>query len=660
MRTFLRGKITLLFITCAVLLAIPAIALADDIANNLDASIDADVETTSVNTGSTKTVGYLVQPRNGDDQNGCNIQGGEALTVNVASSNTAVATVSPSSLTFSSCGATPSVTVTGVSPGTANITLTQASNNTGGTFNFNTATFSVTVSNPTPPADTTAPTIDYTLNPGTPDGANGWYKSDVTLTWTVTDSESAVTKTGCNNQNITSDQQATTYSCSATSAGGSAGPVSVSIKRDATAPTNVAGELDRAADSNGWYNHAVNATFTGDDATSSIASCSSDGAYSGPDGTGKTVTGSCTDNAGNSASGSSPTFNYDATAPDATAAADRSADHNGWYNAPFTVNFSGTDETSGNVSCDPAEVNYNGPDTSGDSISSSCTDDAGNSDSATFDFKYDNTDPAISGTRSPGANSFGWNNGPVTVSYSCSDEMSDVASCEPDETLSSEGASQSSTGNATDNAGNTASATVNNINIDLTNPLVSLNGGPANDSSHYFGFVPSAPTCSASDALSGLNGTCSVSGYGTGVGSHTVKATANDKAGNSNEASNSYTVLGWDFRGFYQPVDMGTTVNTVKGGSTVPFKFELFAGSNELTETSRVVTPLKATKVNCDTGATEDTIELLATGGTSLRYDTTGGQYIYNWQTPKQAGACYDVTISAQDTSSKTAHFKLK
>jgi hypothetical protein len=92
----------------------------------------------------------------------------------------------------------------------------------------------------------------------------------------------------------------------------------------------------------------------------------------------------------------------------------------------------------------------------------------------------------------------------------------------------------------------------------------------------------------------------------------------------------------------------------------VPFKFELFAGPTELTATSNVVTPLKATKVSCDTGATEDTIELTATGGTSLRYDTTGGQYIYNWQTPKQAGACYNVTITANDGSFQTAHFQLK
>jgi hypothetical protein len=36
MRTRLRSKVTLLFMTCAVLLAIPAMALADTVTNNID------------------------------------------------------------------------------------------------------------------------------------------------------------------------------------------------------------------------------------------------------------------------------------------------------------------------------------------------------------------------------------------------------------------------------------------------------------------------------------------------------------------------------------------------------------------------------------------------------------------------------------------------
>jgi hypothetical protein len=67
-------------------------------------------------------------------------------------------------------------------------------------------------------------------------------------------------------------------------------------------------------------------------------------------------------------------------------------------------------------------------------------------------------------------------------------------------------------------------------------------------------------------------------------------------------------------------------------------------------------------------GDPEDPIETVTTGGTSLRYDTTGGQFIFNWQTPKgatQVGKCYSLTMTAADNSTTnnstiTAYFKLK
>ena len=55
---------------------------------------------------------------------------------------------------------------------------------------------------------------------------------------------------------------------------------------------------------------------------------------------------------------------------------------------------------------------------------------------------------------------------------------------------------------------------------------------------------------------------------------------------------------------------------------------------------------------NCTTGAPINYIEELATGGTNLRYDTTGSQFIFNWQTPKKPGTCYNVTVQMVDGSS--------
>lgn len=89
----------------------------------------------------------------------------------------------------------------------------------------------VPVTDSTPPAIATS--VTGTL------GENGWYTSNVSLAWSVTEPESpdSLAKDGCGDVSITADQPATTYSCSASSVGGSAGPVEVTIKRDATAPS---------------------------------------------------------------------------------------------------------------------------------------------------------------------------------------------------------------------------------------------------------------------------------------------------------------------------------------------------------------------------------------------------------------------------------------
>ena len=153
---------------------------------------------------------------------------------------------------------------------------------------------------------------------------------------------------------------------------------------------------------------------------------------------------------------------------------------------------------------------------------------------------------------------------------------------------------------------------------------------------------------------------CSVSGYSTGFGTHTVEATATDNAGNKSTVSRTYTVKPWTMSGFYSPVDMGGTLNTVKGGSTVPLKFELFADT-ELTSVSSIKSFTQA-KVACTAfaGAATDEIEVVTTGATSLRYDSTGGQFIQNWKIPTGAGTCYRATMTAQDDSTINAYFKVK
>ncbi len=83
--------------------------------------------------------------------------------------------------------------------------------------------------------DYTAPVVTPTVT-GTL-GNNGWYRSNVSVSWAVTDAESPITtRVGCDPSTLSVDSGGTAYTCTAISAGGQ-GSGSVTVKRDATPPT---------------------------------------------------------------------------------------------------------------------------------------------------------------------------------------------------------------------------------------------------------------------------------------------------------------------------------------------------------------------------------------------------------------------------------------
>jgi hypothetical protein len=158
------------------------------------------------------------------------------------------------------------------------------------------------------------PSVSYSID-GT-DGSNGWYRGSpggnyVVVHWTVTGS---ITSTkGCEYAiQIPGPNRGTTRTCSATGPGGTTDITTHLIRIDATPPT-VSGRASRSADVSGWYNHAVSVSFSGSDATSGVASCSSTN-FKGPDSAAAVVPGTCTDAAGNVGHGSLQ-LAYDSTPP---------------------------------------------------------------------------------------------------------------------------------------------------------------------------------------------------------------------------------------------------------------------------------------------------------------------------------------------------------
>lgn len=240
----------------------------------------------------------------------------------------------------------------------------------------------------------------------------------------------------------------------------------------------------------------------------------------------------------------------------------------------------------------------------------------------------DTTNPVITWVSRTPANANGWNNGEVTVEWSCTDSGSGAVSASVSETVSAEGADQSVTGVCTDHAGNTASDTQTGINIDQTAPTLSPSVSP---NPVVLGGSATA-TPNASDTLSGIDSASCGAPDTSSVGSKTVSCTATDLAGNSASADAYYSVI-YYFTGFFRPVDNPPTWNMVKAGSAIPVKFSL--SGNQGLDIFAPGFPVSQ-QIACDTSATQDVVEQTATAGSSsLSYDATTDQYIYVWKTDK-------------------------
>jgi hypothetical protein len=241
--------------------------------------------------------------------------------------------------------------------------------------------------------DATPPSVN-TVSLARASDANGWYNHAVGYTASGSDAMSGISScTSATYSGPDSGSASVNATCTDV-AGNVSAPKPTTFEYDAT-PPSVSPSPARAADANDWYNHAVAVSFSGSDSVSGLAGCTS-ATYSGPDSGSASVSGSCTDKAGNT--GSAPFgLKYDATPPAVTGETpDRQPDANGFYNHKLTITFAGSDATSGIASCDTPS--YDKPNDSTAAVSGRCTDNAGNQSApASFSFKYDSSPPRLSG-----------------------------------------------------------------------------------------------------------------------------------------------------------------------------------------------------------------------------------------------------------------------
>jgi hypothetical protein len=158
-----------------------------------------------------------------------------------------------------------------------------------------------------------------------------------------------------------------------------------------------------------------------------------------------------------------------------------------------------------------------------------------------------------------------------------------------------------------------------------------------------------------------------VAGTALAIGSTTtVDCTATDAAGNESAASSFDVFVGLnvDATGFLPPLRMTAPFSAHKRGSTIPHKFlpPAYADGSLATDIAGDLR-LVVKQLTSDPAAEEIQANDYSAGSTAWRFDTDGGQYIFNLKTGNAAPwneGVWQTTVSYKGIVLATTQFNLR
>jgi RHS repeat-associated protein len=296
-------------------------------------------------------------------------------------------------------------------------------------------------------------------------------------------------------------------------------------------PPSITASASPAPNSSGWNKSNVTVTFTCVAGTYPLRSCAPPVNVSA-EGANQSICGQAVDTAGNNSAPACATVSLDKTPPSITATISPAPNANGINTTiPVTITFTCSDTLSGIAVCpSPISVTTTG---SNQVFGGTATDKAGNTAAATATLNIQTappTPPSIAASISPAPNANGWDNSPVTVSFTCVAGTNPVATCPAPLIVSTEGANQSICGKAIDTTGLSATACAN-VNLDKTPPTITAVPSPS-PLANTWNTTPVTVTFTCADSLSGVAicpppQTVSTDGF-----HQVVSGTATDVAGN--------------------------------------------------------------------------------------------------------------------------------
>lgn len=222
-----------------------------------------------------------------------------------------------------------------------------------------------------------------------------------------------------------------------------------------------------------------------------------------PPAVGQSVTGTCTDRAGNTGSATFGGITSIATPPVMGViytAGGASYVPGAWSAQPVTVTFTCIPASGLGIATlsQPATVSAQG---FNQFVTGRCTDVAGNTNTITGGpINIETTPPQLTLQSLPQATA-GWYNAPVTITWLCADILSGARS-NISKTVSTEGANQVVTVSCSNQAGASVSAS-QTVSLDLTRPVLTGSASPAAPASGW-NTTPVNVTFSCTDALSGV------------------------------------------------------------------------------------------------------------------------------------------------------------
>lgn len=403
--------------------------------------------------------------------------------------------------------------------------------------------------------DTTRPTISaqtyglkadgvtVTDDPISPN-ANGWFNRTVVVRFMCTDALSGVVASGpgacpadVTVDRDTLDAGEVVSGTVRDNAGNTSLTATETVRVDTAAPT-ISAAVSPDANSAGWHRSDATVTFTCSGLGTGGSCPAPVSVTQNTDADGTVVSATATDRAGNTASASA-TVKLDRSAPVASLAASGPLGLNGWYRGTVSFSTTGsTDALSGLASC--TAVAPLATDDASHTVVTTCTDVAGNTDTATLSVKRDATPPTISAAPDRPANASDWYGADVTVAFTCADATSGVGTCPASEVVSDEG-SMPVSATATDQAGNQATSSPLTIRLDRTAPTAQVAATTAPNALGWYR-TDVTFTTSGTDGLSGVASCTTPATLNDDATGHVATGTCTDNAGNTSPVASSAPV----------------------------------------------------------------------------------------------------------------------